>query len=88
MSRHRDDKNEDDAHRRNFIDCVKSRRTPEANLETAHIAAVHMHLGNIIARTGEARLRFDAKTDTVAEPAGNRFVKREYRKHWATPRNV
>lgn len=74
---HRDDKNEDDTHQRSWAD-----------LETAHITAAHMHLGNIIARTGEARLRFDAKKETVEEPAGHRFVKREYRKHWATPGNV
>lgn len=84
----RDMKNEDDTHQRDFVDCVRSRRAPRGDLETAHISSLYAHLGNIIARTGEPRLRFDARTETIAEPEARHLVKREYRRHWATPRGV
>ncbi len=75
-------------HARNFIDCVKSRKLPNVDIETAHISTTLCHLGNIVARTGR-NVRFDAKTETVIGDAeANRLVAREYRQHWSTPKGV
>ena len=80
-----DDANEDDTHARNFIDCLRSRRAPNAEIEIGHLSSLHCHLGNIVARTGRA-LRFDPRSETIVDDAeANRLVGREYRKHWATP---
>jgi hypothetical protein len=80
-----DDRDEPDLHARNFIDCVKSRKAPHAEIETGHLSTLHCHLGNIVARTGRT-LKFDPKSETIAGDAeASRMLAREYRKHWSTP---
>jgi len=77
----------DPAHARNFLDCVKSRKTPNAEIETGHISSSLCHLGNIVAKTGR-NLKFDAKAETISgDMEANRLLGRQYRKHWATPKN-
>ena len=46
-------------HLRNFVDCVRSRQTPVADLAVGHVASSLCHLGNIAYRVGR-ELRFDA----------------------------
>jgi predicted dehydrogenase len=78
----------DPAHVRNFLDCVKSRKAPNAEIAIGHASSSLCHLGNIVARTGR-NLKFDSKTETIAGDAeANRLLGREYRKHWATPKKV
>ncbi len=82
---HNDANDESDHHMRNFLDCVRTRRLPEADISIGHISAIHCHLANIVARTGRT-LAFDQGTETiVGDPHANLFVKRRYRTHWATP---
>jgi hypothetical protein len=74
-----------DAHARNFIDCVKSRKPPNADIEIGHISTALCHLGNIVARTGRA-LAFDRKTQSIyADAEANQLMGRIYRKHWSVP---
>jgi len=40
------------AHLRNFVECVRSRQSPAADLQIGHIAATLCHLGNIAYRVG------------------------------------
>jgi hypothetical protein len=75
-------------HPRNFIDCIRSRRQSNANAELANISNALVHLGNIVARTGRS-IRFDPDSETALnDPEANRYVKREYRQHWSTPKGV
>jgi predicted dehydrogenase len=75
-------------HHRNFLECVRSRKAPAAEIEQGHISSVHSHLANIVARTGRT-VRFDAQTQSIpGDPEANRLVGREYRKHWGTPQGV
>lgn len=75
-------------HARNFIDCVKDRKQPAADIETGHLSTVLCHLGNIVARTGRA-IRYDAQRERILDDgAANRLVAREYRRHWSTPKGV
>lgn len=75
-------------HARNFIDCVKSRSQPAADIETGHVSTVLCHLGNIVTRTRRA-ITFDARTEKVTGDAeANKLVAREYRKHWSAPKGV
>ena len=78
-----------DDHLANFFECVRTRKAPNAAIETAgHISAVHCHLGNIVARTGR-NLRFDAKTETIAaDTEASALLRRKYRAHWSVPKGV
>ncbi len=81
-------KADDNYHARNFIDCVRSREKPTADIEIGEISTVLCHLGNIVARTGRA-IRFEPATRTILDdPDANRLVSRVYRKHWSTPKGA
>ena len=76
------------AHGRDFIDAVKSRKLPNADVGIAHLSALHCHLANIVARVNRT-LRFDPESETVIGDAeANLHVKRRYRRHWGAPRHV
>jgi Oxidoreductase family, C-terminal alpha/beta domain len=78
----------DPAHVRNFLDCVKSRKAPNAEIAVGHASSSLCHLGNIVARTGRA-IKFDPNSEKISGNAeASRLLSREYRKHWATPKNV
>jgi predicted dehydrogenase len=84
----REPKPDDNYHARNFIDCVKSRKAPNAEIETGHFSSALCHLGNIVARTGRT-IRFDAGRETVInDREAARLVAREYRAHWSTPKGA
>lgn len=51
-------------HLRNFVDAVKSRQQPVADLATAHISSGLCHLGNVSYRLGR-ELRFDTSEQRV-----------------------
>jgi predicted dehydrogenase len=69
-------------HVRNFLDCIKSRAKPNADVEEGHRTAVMCHLGNISARLGRT-LRWDASTEQIAGDAeANQWLMRPYRGAW------
>lgn len=77
-----------DTHARNFIDCIRNRKSPNAEIEDGHISTLHAHLGNIVARVGRP-VQFDARTETiVGDEEANRLLGRQYRDHWSTPKEV
>jgi predicted dehydrogenase len=67
---------------RDFLACVKSRKTPLCPLEEGHRSTSFAHLANIALRTGQ-RLRWDAKAErfTNSEEA-NKLLHYEYRAPW------
>ena len=68
----------DKPHKANFLDCVRSRQTPNADVEEGHRSAAMVHLANISYRLGGAKLQFDAAAESVANsPDANRFLRRE-----------
>jgi hypothetical protein len=85
---HQQGAGEDEGHVQNFVDCVRSRKAPNAEIEIGFRSVVHCHLANIVARTGRT-VRYDAATNTVTgDPAAAKLVGREYRDHWGKPRGV
>jgi len=82
-----DDAGDDDAiHQRKFVECIRSRQLPPADIMEGHLSAIHCHLANIVARTGH-NVTFDQETESIpADPAANAQVKRVYRTHWGTPK--
>ncbi len=85
---HHDQKQEPDTHIENFLECVRTRKLPNADIGIGHISTLHAHLGNMVARTGR-NLAFDEATETVVgDEQANLYVSRRYRTHWATPKGV
>jgi len=75
------------AHFQNFVDCVKSRKRPNADLETiGHPSSVLCHAGNIAWRTGR-KLVFDPATETFPgdSEANSLLTRPEYRAPWTLP---
>lgn len=72
-------------HVRNFLDCIRDGKTPNADIEEGHKSTRLCHLGNIAYRTGRT-LHFDAATETFKDdPAANKFLSRVYRKGFELP---
>ncbi len=71
-----------DAHVRNFLDCTKDRKRPNADVEEGHYTATLCHLGNIATRLGRS-LKWDgAKEMFVGDKEANLMLARKYRKQW------
>jgi predicted dehydrogenase len=74
------------AHLRNFLDCVKEGRRPNADIEEGHKSTRLCHLGNVAFRTGHV-LRFDAAMETVVGDAtATALLGRTYRKGFELPK--
>jgi hypothetical protein len=71
------------AHARNFVDCVKSRKRPNADVEEGHFTSVACHLANISLRLGGRSLRWDPDREEIAgDKEASSHLEREYRKPW------
>jgi predicted dehydrogenase len=72
----------DRQHVRNFLECVKSRARPNADVEEGHRTAVLCHLGNIATRLGRS-LKWDAtREQVIGDEEANRLLTRQYRAPW------
>jgi predicted dehydrogenase len=74
------------AHIRNFLDAVRSRKRDSLNQEiySGHVSTVMCHAGNISWRTGK-KLRLDSRTETFDDKDANQYVGREHRKGFELP---
>jgi hypothetical protein len=71
-----------DCHRRNFIDCVKSRKTPMAPAEVGHRTATICHLLNIGMIVGRP-LKWDpVKEQIIGDDEANGMLSRPMRDPW------
>ena len=69
-------------HTHRFIECLRSRQTPNADIEIGHRGTSVALLGNIAMRTGQ-KLHWDAKKETFQNsPEANRMLTRTLRKPW------
>lgn len=75
-------------HIQNFIECVRSRKRPNADVEEGHLSTLLCHYGNIAYRVGR-KLHIDAKTEGfVDDEEANGLVKRTYRAPYVVPEKV
>jgi predicted dehydrogenase len=75
-------------HFRDFLDRIKDRGTPAADIEIGHLSARLCHLGNIAHRTGR-KLHFDAATESFGSDAeANALLGREYSSRFEMPSHV
>ncbi|HZS06287.1 MAG TPA: hypothetical protein VFD58_15705 [Blastocatellia bacterium] len=69
-------------HVSNFLDCVRSRQRPIADIEDGHYANTVCRLGNIACRVGR-KLRWDnAKEQVIGDPEANKLAVGTYRDPW------
>jgi len=69
-------------HARNFLDCVKSRKQPIADLESGHQVATVCHLANISLRTGRKLVWDSEREEIVDDKEANGMLTRPYRAPW------
>ena len=55
----------DEAHHRNFIDCIRSRKIPNAPIEQGVLSATMINLANLSYRSGKKMLDYDISTGLI-----------------------
>ncbi len=73
-------------HVANFIECVKTRQKPAADIEIGRQAALYAHLGNIAFRTGHKIIWSEEKSKIINDNQANKLVTPAYRKPWQLPK--
>jgi predicted dehydrogenase len=69
-------------HIHNFLECVKSRKRPDGDVEEGHLTAIMCHLGNISTRTGRG-VRWDAEREEIpGDKEAASMLSRPYRAPW------
>ena len=78
-----------DEHFGNLVDCIRTRKRPNADIEEGHLSTLLCHYGNIAYRKGR-KLFIDPKTEGFKDDSeANALVKREtYRRPWVVPESV
>jgi len=75
-----------DLHVRNFLDCMKTREKPNADIEIGAYIAKFAHLGNIAYLTGR-KLYWDADKNIFKDDEkANEMIKPHYREPWVVPK--
>lgn len=71
-----------DSHVRNFLECIRSRQLPIADVEEGHRTATACHLANLSLRTGR-KLRWDPeKEEIIGDAETSQMLERPYRAPW------
>jgi len=79
----------DKEHKDNFIECIRTRKKANADVETGHQSVLLCHMANISYRVGNKQLEFDPQTETFTNcDQANAYLKREYREPWVVPDEV
>jgi predicted dehydrogenase len=69
-------------HHQNFLECVKSRKRPIADVEIGHRSATVCHLGNIAVRLGR-KIQWDPVAETIpGDSEAASMLSRPYRAPW------
>ena len=73
------------AHMKDFLDCMASRKRPASDVEVGHNSMIACHLANIAFRTGRV-IHWDAAKETIVGDAeAQKYVTKPYRAPWALP---
>jgi len=72
----------DAEHQQNFVESVRNRKPPSADVEEAHRSALLVHYANMSYRSGGQKLQVDPKTEAVDSPKAMKLFRRAYRKPW------
>ena len=77
------------AHMANFVDCIRSRKRPNADIEDGHLSTAMSHYGNIAYRTKKT-LDIDPATGNIRNDTEAKALMRreEYRSPWVIPETI
>jgi hypothetical protein len=79
----------DEPHAANFVDCIRSRKEPNADVEQGHKAATLEHLAILSYRLGNRKLVFDGAEEAfVDDDEANQHLLPTYRKNYVMPSEV
>ena len=75
-----------EAHVQNWLDSIRSRKLPAADVEIGHRVITACHLGAIAYRVGR-KVRWDAKNEAIiGDPEAQKLTTKAYRAPWVLPR--
>lgn len=73
------------SHLRNFIDCIRTRQRPNADIQVGHTSTTLCHLGNIAWTLGR-EVCFDAARERfIGDDEANELLSRQHRDPWHLP---
>lgn len=79
----------DAEHQMDFIRSLRTRKTPNGEVEECHRSATLVHLGNIAFRTGNRQLLFDPATEQITNnKQANKLARGSYRSGYVIPEKV
>ena len=78
----------DAPHYANFLECIRTRKAPNADIAVAHESNLTMHMGNIAHRAGNVALQVDARNERFDNDRANALIKPSYRKGYEIPEEV
>ena len=79
----------DNIHINNFIESVRSRKLPNADVEEARKTDLLIHLANLSCRVGNQKLEFDPHNNNITNSAqANKLMRRKDREPWKIPDTV
>jgi len=73
------------SHEANFLEAVKSRKKPNADVEVGRLSTMLCHLGNVSYKLGRD-VRFDPKTEKFGDAEANKLLRKEYRAGYELPK--
>jgi predicted dehydrogenase len=75
-----------EAHLKNWIECLKSRKDPNCTIEMGRLTAIYTHMGNIALRSNSRLVWNEASKNFGNNTAANALIMPSYRKPWALPK--
>ncbi|MDR1493408.1 MAG: hypothetical protein LBT05_11900 [Planctomycetaceae bacterium] len=79
----------DNAHQKNFIECIRSRKKPNGDVEQCHQSSTLINMGNIACRVGNKHLLFEGQTEKFTnDEQANFLAKGTYRKGYEIPDKI
>lgn len=79
----------DESHQRNFIDCIRQGKTPNADIVQGHKSATLVHLANLAYRVGNQQLFYDNKTGKITNSdLANTISEGYYREPYGLPKVI
>ncbi len=79
----------DPEHKENFVQSIRSRELPSADIQEGHRSVLMSHYATISYRLGGQKLNIDRQTEQIIDnPEAMKLFKREYRSPWVIPDEV
>jgi len=76
----------DPEHKENFVQAIRSRQLPSADVENGHLSCLLIHYANISYRLGGQKLVIDQDSQHILDnPQAMELFRRSYRKPWVIP---